>query len=98
MMARPRIQRSAKQDIHAAWAWLNERNPQAADRMVRRFSQLFQVLAENPHLGRERPELSEGLRSFPADEHVIFYRVVGRSISIQRIIAHSRDVQPNDFA
>ena len=35
---------------------------------------LFQRIAQQPEMGRLRPELAPALRSFPYESHVIFYR------------------------
>lgn len=39
-------------------------------------------LAQNPHLGKPRDEVREGLRSFPEGRHVIFYRIGTDTIEV----------------
>ncbi len=56
-----------------------------------RLKALFELIAENPRMGRERPELSEGLRSFPVGNYVIFYRIWARDVAIVRVIHGARD-------
>lgn len=51
-------------------------------------------LAENPRLGRPRPDIREGLVCFPEGEHVIFYRISGDFIEVLAIL-HSR-MLPDD--
>jgi toxin ParE1/3/4 len=47
-----------------------------------------------PHLGRERPELSPGLRSFVVGHHVIFYRLFDSGVEIARVLDGVRDLPP----
>ena len=52
----------------------------------------FQRLAENPSLGRERPDIHPGYRSFPVASHVVFYIDDGNFINIIGIPHKSMDV------
>lgn len=52
----------------------------------------FDAVAGNPALGRARPELAEGVRSLPHEQHVIFYEVVAGRCHILRVLHHARDV------
>lgn len=47
------------------------------------------LLAENPDLGVLRSDILPGLRSFPCDHHVIFYRVGKSTVTILRVL-HER--------
>lgn len=52
-----------------------------------------QILADNPQLGTERDELSQGLRSFPHQSHVLFYMPQRQEgITIVRVLYASVDV------
>ncbi len=42
----------------------------------------FDWLAENPKLGKQRPDIAEGYCSFPQGEHVIFYLIHEKGIDI----------------
>lgn len=53
---------------------------------------LAQILADNPLLGTERDELSQGLRSFPYQSHVLFYVLQQEGIAIVRVLHTSVDV------
>lgn len=55
----------------------------------------FEMLADNPKIGRIRDEISENLRSFVYKSHVVFYRPHNRGksrIRIVRVMHASRDV------
>ncbi len=64
----------------------------AAIRLNDRFTSLFELMAENPEMGRERPEISQGLRSFPEDNYVVFYRIWAGTVCIARILHAARDL------
>ena len=57
----------------------------------------FQRLAENPLLGRERPDIHPGYRSFPSGSHIVFYIEEGNFINIIGIPHKSMDVGPAFF-
>ena len=46
-----------------------------------------------PRVGRERPDLGEGLRSFPVGNDVIFYRLLDGVVEIVNVIHGSRDIE-----
>jgi len=52
----------------------------------------FGWIAEHPDAGVDRSELFEGLRSFPHQSHIIFYRRRDAMIEIIAVIHHRRDV------
>ncbi|HJM51105.1 MAG TPA: type II toxin-antitoxin system RelE/ParE family toxin [Alphaproteobacteria bacterium] len=53
----------------------------------------FDALAENPHLGRERPEIKPGYRSIVEGRHVIFYRVRGAKVEILNVLHGQMDLK-----
>lgn len=53
---------------------------------------LAQILADNPLLGTERDELSQGVRSFPSQNHALFYVLQKDGITIVRVLHMSVDV------
>ena len=67
-------------------------NLHAAIFLTRRFYELFQMLADNPRAGRERPELSVGLRGIPEGRYRFFYRIWAGNIAIVRVIHGARDL------
>lgn len=42
----------------------------------------FAWLADNPKIGRERPEIAPGLRSYREGSHLIFYRIRANRLEI----------------
>lgn len=57
---------------------------------------VFNKLATTPTMGRTRNEIKEELRSFPINEHVIFYRIMTGHIRIVRVLYGGRDL-PKQF-
>ena len=55
----------AQSDLLEAWLFVAEENPAAADRMLYTIDQAVQALAQRPLIGRARPELDAGIRSWP---------------------------------
>jgi toxin ParE1/3/4 len=51
------------------------------------------LLSQFPESGRRREELAIGMRSFPAVEFVIFYRVFDDYIQIVKILNGRRDIE-----
>jgi toxin ParE1/3/4 len=44
-------------------------------------------------MGRSRPELSPGLRSFSVGKYVIFYMPHPKSVEIVRVLRGARDIE-----
>ena len=59
---------------------------------VSSFDEIFELLVENPFLGRGRPEIREDLRSILFKHHLVFYRIKSKTIRIIRILHGSRDI------
>ena len=87
-----RFQPQAEQDLDDIWAFIAEHDPVAASRFVRLIEDRCRLLAENPMMGRSRPDLAPGLRSFPVVNHIILYIPVEGGIDIIRVISGARDM------
>ncbi len=53
----------------------------------------FQWLADNPELGKFRPELAPELRSYREGSHVVFYLSYTNRIDIIGVLHQSRDIE-----
>lgn len=49
-------------------------------------------IADMPGIGRQREELSPGLRSVPEGDYVIFYRQIEDGVEIIRVLHGKRDI------
>lgn len=62
-------------------------------RYMGKLDDTIDLLRRGPHIGRSRPDLKRGLRSFPAGEHVILYRIQGDTLRIMAIMHGSMDLK-----
>ncbi|HKD56023.1 MAG TPA: type II toxin-antitoxin system RelE/ParE family toxin, partial [Hyphomicrobiaceae bacterium] len=51
----------------------------------------------NPLAGRQRPELTPGLRSFPTGDYIVFYLPLADGIEVVRILSGYLDITPEDM-
>jgi toxin ParE1/3/4 len=83
----------AKQDLRDIWRGLTEYNGlDFADRTLTNIESKFRLLAQFPSSGRVRDELLAGLRSYPAGDFVIFYRILDTTVEVVRVLHGRRDV------
>lgn len=90
----PSILRSARAraDLIEIWGFIANDNQAAADHMLDRFEQILSTLAQNPLMGRARPELAQDLRSFPVGSYVLFYRPEPDGILLVRVLSGYLDI------
>ena len=88
-----RFRRSAIDDLGEIRSYIAQDNPSAARRLVRAIRRRCRLMAEQPHIGRQRPELRSGLRSFPVQRYIVFYHVINDTVEIVSIVHGSRDIQ-----
>jgi toxin ParE1/3/4 len=85
----------ARADLDAIWLHVAEAsgNVEIADRLIDSLTERFLLLASHPMAGRSRDhDLRVGLRSFPVESYVIFYRVDQTHVTILRVLHGSRDL------
>ena len=85
----------ARQDLFGLWRYIADDSGEArADQYLRRLNDVITYLAQQPLLGRARPEIpAEGLRSFPSESHVIFYIPLPDGIELIRVLHGSQDIE-----
>jgi toxin ParE1/3/4 len=83
----------AELDLIEIWDYIAENNETGADAFIDVIDQKLHTLAERPNMGRPRPELAEGLRSFPIGRYVIFYRPIPDGVEIVRVLHGARDLE-----
>ena len=91
-MSEPILSDQAQVDLDEAWDYLAERDLKAADRPVERFSHAARMHARFPESGRLRDGIRPGLRSFLVALYVVFFRQVGETIEVLRILHGRRDL------
>jgi toxin ParE1/3/4 len=84
-------------DLTEAYAYLAERNPASAQRLLDEVEAIAELMAAFPEAGRAREELRPGVRSFRVRRfrHIVFYRHTGDRIILLRIRHGARNIRPN---
>ena len=86
-----RLSALAEQDLEKIWSYVAEdASPDTADRLIDAIIERFELLAEQPRMGRLRPEFGPGVRSFAVESCVIYYRNEGELL-VARILHGRRD-------
>ena len=83
----------AEADLDEIWLYIAQDDPNSADRFIDLIEERCRLLAENPLLGRSRPERAPGLRSFPVGNYIIFYVPIENGIEIVRVISGARNIE-----
>ncbi len=64
-----------------------------AENYIYQLEKKFKELVHTPNLGRSRPDIQKGYRSFPEGKHIIFDRVANNIIEIIGIPHASMDIE-----
>lgn len=82
----------AEDDLLEIWLYIAEDQPINADRYLDKLQEKAQRLAEFPDLGRDRPELAKGLKSFPVDRYNLYYTLTETKLILVRVLPGDRDI------
>jgi len=91
-MKRYRLDADARVDLVSIHKYVARDNRVAADRLIHELKEKFRLLASQPLIGEERPELAANLRSFSAGNYVVIYRPMRTGIEVARVIHAARDI------
>lgn len=98
-MPRIRFTNSAETDLLELWLNIAEENLVAADESLDSIQATVSLVATQPGMGRARPELADGLRSFPTrTPYIIFYIPGEDGLLIVRVLHHARDIDAEYFS
>ncbi len=90
-----RLAPEAEDDLEELWFYIaSNGSVDAADRFVDALTTRFFLLATHTRAGRQRDDLSRGMRMFPAGDYVVLYRIDGDDVVIVRVVRGSRDLEP----
>ena len=93
-MSRYILSPEARSDLLEIDEYLSlERGSEAAATVMESLESLCQTIADMPQMGRERPELSPGLRSFTKRNYIVFYRLIQGGVQIARVYHGARDIK-----
>jgi toxin ParE1/3/4 len=65
----------ARADLSEIWLYIADRDARTADRVLDEIERVCHLIATHPQMGRERPDILPGLRSFGIMSWTIFYRI-----------------------
>jgi toxin ParE1/3/4 len=83
---------AANLDIEEIANYIFDLNPVAAYRFLDDLDGTFELLADFPLIGRLRPDLGAGVRSYPVGNYLVFYVPATDGIEITRVIYGGRDL------
>ncbi|EKD26855.1 MAG: plasmid stabilization system [uncultured bacterium] len=86
-----------KLDLDEIFLWVFEDSKQRAIEFIDRLKSDCVLVGQNPNIGKNRDELKNGLKSFPTENYLIFYRVKIECVEIARILHGSRDITSELF-
>lgn len=83
----------AREDLDHIWSYIAAHNIAAADKMIQRLVERFDMLARQPLIGEACPDLKPNLRSFPVRPYVIYYIVEAEDVAMIRVLHGARDAR-----
>ncbi|WP_027255469.1 type II toxin-antitoxin system RelE/ParE family toxin [Planktothrix agardhii] len=92
-MSRYIVAPSAKLDLKAINLYLGRFSPVAVRQINEKIKQQFKRLADFPNMGQSCHQLSEGLRRFPIEDYLIFYRPISNGVEIVRVVSGYRNIE-----
>ncbi len=90
-MATHHITTPAEKDVLDIWLYIAQDNPAAADRMVDRFTEAYELLAKNPDMGQKLDQYRPGLRAWSMGNYLVYFRKTFNDIEIYRVLHGARD-------
>jgi len=82
----------AIKDLDDIWFYIAQDNVAAADRWIDHLLETALMLAEQPLMGRLRPELAPQIRSLPVKAYMLYYRPIEGGIELVRVLNSARDI------
>jgi plasmid stabilization system protein ParE len=90
----PQLSKQAQKDVAAIYRDIARDDPIAAKRLLDLIDGKISSLAASGNKGISRDWLSPGLRAFPFKNRCIYFRVLGSSMRVVRVLHGRQDVQP----
>lgn len=90
-----RLAPQADSDLDSIWQHVatTSGSMDIADRLIDSITDRFLLLASHPNVGRPRDhDLRPGLRSFPAGDYIILYRIEGPDVLLLRVLHGRRNI------
>ena len=90
-MAKYTLTLRAQQDLREIWLYIAEDNERAADRLLNRLLDKFELVAEHPEMGTARPALSPIARILIEGSYVVMYEPTSDGGEIMGVVYGTRD-------
>jgi toxin ParE1/3/4 len=87
----------AETDLLEIWLYIAQDSPRAADRLLDRIETECRLLADNPRLGRARPELAPDARAWIVGRYLVLYRERDEGIEVVRVVHAAREIERIEF-
>jgi len=84
-------QAAAKNDLIEVWLQIANDSVERADEYISKLQEICELIAVQPAMGVDRPDIADGVRSFPVDHYIIYYEQHRRTISVLRVWHAARD-------
>jgi toxin ParE1/3/4 len=83
---------AARRDVRSILLYTGQRWEFAQrDAYREALDQAFSTLSGNPLIGRSRDEIASNLRSHSVQQHIIYYRVAAKTVTVLRILHGKMD-------
>ena len=77
----------ADRDVEAIWDYTADQwSVDQAESYVSGLDRVLRLLAEQPHIARERPEIRQGARLHPYRKHLIMFVETAETLTVFRVI------------
>jgi toxin ParE1/3/4 len=85
-------QAAAEADLIEVWLQLaDDGGLNQADEYISKLQAICELIASQPDMGLNRPDIAKGVRSFPVDRYVIYYEHYGSTLSVLRVWHTAQD-------
>ena len=91
-MTHIQYQAAAEADLIEVWLQVaDDGGPDRVDEYISKLQAIFELIASQPDMGVNRPDIAKGVRSFPVDRYVIYYEHYGPTLSVLRVWHTAQD-------
>ncbi len=85
-------QAAAEADLVEVWLQVaDDGGLNQADEYISKLQAICELIASQPDMGLNRPDIAKGVRSFPVDRYVIYYEHYGPTLSVLRVWHTAQD-------
>lgn len=82
-----RLSPKARDDMESVWLYtLSQWGHEQTEKYIDDLAAAFDLLTDNPRLGKSCENIRPGYRKHPVLRHIIYYREVGYGIEIIRVL------------